>query len=146
MHNLREKLLSAGLVTEAQTAQAENSEKKKGQNGARGRRGKTGRSFAPAATTTIDPKFAPALKAIDEHRIRGDVRGTEEFHFEDRSKAVRKMLVTKEIAHGLRAGRMAIVESGDQKRHVIVGSAAINKIRSVDHEMIRCFNDGGISS
>jgi uncharacterized protein YaiL (DUF2058 family) len=147
MQNLREKLLSAGLVTEAQTAQAENSEKKKAQNSQRGRRGKTtSRAFVGTATATIDPKLLPALKAIEEHRIRGDVRGTEEFHFEDRTGTVRKMLVTKEIAHGLRAGRMAIVESGDQKRHVIVGSAAIHKIRSAEPQMVRSFNDDGVAS
>jgi len=147
MHNLREKLLSAGLVTEAQTTQVESSEKKKSQNSQRGRRGKTSpRAFTGTATTTIDPKLAPALKAIDEHRIRGDVRGSEEFHFEDRDGAVRKMLVTKEIAHGLTAGRMAIVESGDQKRHVIVGSAAVTKVRNVDQLMIRSFNNDGVTS
>jgi uncharacterized protein YaiL (DUF2058 family) len=148
MHNLREKLLSAGLVTEAQTAQAESFEKKKAQNGARGRRpGKTQpRPFVGSTGSAVDPKLAPALKAIDEHRIRGDVRGTEEFHFEERRGAVRKMLITKEIAHGLTSGRMAIVESGDQNRHVIVGAAAVSKIRAVDAQMVRSFNNDGVTS
>jgi len=146
MHNLREKLLSAGFVTEAQTAQAESSEKKKVPNG-RNRRARTGtKPFTGTAEQAIDPTIAPAVKAIDDHRIRGDVRGTEEFHFEDRASVVRKMFVTKEIAHGLTAGRMAIVETGDQKRHVIVGANAISKIRTIDPAMVRFFNDDGVTS
>ena len=146
MHNLREKLLSAGLVTEAQTTQIENLEKKKAQNGQKARRGKTSSRGAAAGQGSIDPKLAPAIKAIEEHRIRGDIRGTEEFHFEDRSQKVRRMYLTKEIAHGLRSGRIAIVESGEPQRHVIVGKAAIQKIYSVDREMVRYFNQDGIAS
>jgi uncharacterized protein YaiL (DUF2058 family) len=145
MQNLREKLLSAGLVTAAQTAQVEVSEKKELQNN-RGRRSKTESPFAAGDGSPMDSALHPAIKAIEEHRIRGDVRGTEEFNFEDRKNVVRKMFVTKEIAHGLTAGRMAIVENGDQKRHVIVGSNAISKIRSVDPLMIRFFNNDGIAS
>ncbi|MEE2903752.1 MAG: DUF2058 family protein [Myxococcota bacterium] len=147
MHNLREKLLSAGLVTEAQTTQIENLEKKKVQNGQKARRSKTSSRGASAGQShASDPKLAPALKAIEEHRIRGDIRGTEEFHFEDRSRKVRRMYLTKEIAHGLRSGRIAIVESGDPHRHVIVGKAAIQKIFGVDREMVRYFNQDGIAS
>ena len=147
MHNLREKLLSAGLVTEAQTTQIENLEKKKAQNGQKARRGHTSaRGAAAGQGHIIDPKLAPAIKAIEEHRIRGDIRGTEEFHFEDRAQKVRRMYLTKEIAHGLRSGRIAIVESGDPQRHVIVGKAAIQKIYSIDREMVRYFNQDGIAS
>lgn len=87
-----------------------------------------------------DPGLLRIFQAIEQHRLREDSKGEIPFHFTLRDGRVRKMLVRQEIVDGLESGRLAIVESGQQDRHVIVTAEAAPAIREVDPEAVRFLN------
>ena len=132
MQNLREKLVSAGLVTANDAAKAEVN---------KDRKSKRRRSRRRSSFNTPDGANPEVLKVIESHRVRGDTRGDAEFNFENRDGTVGKLFVTKDIAHGLAAGRMAVVEFGGPQRHVLVEAAAVDAIRAADPAAIRFSSD-----
>ena len=146
MQNLREKLAKAGLVSEDQVAKAEATASRRARE-----RKKTGRpdsrrrprldSNPAQGASPDDESTLRILRAIEQHRVRGDTRGEQEFHFELRDGRVRKLFLTRDVSHGLAAGRLAVVEWGEADRHIVVEREAVPKIRAVDGEAIRFFND-----
>lgn len=87
-----------------------------------------------------DPNMLKIFQAIEEHRVREETKGDIPFHFTLRDGHVRKIFVKKQIFEGLESGRLAIVESGEQNRHVIVQAEAVAPIREVDPEAVRFAN------
>lgn len=87
-----------------------------------------------------DPRLLRLFQLIEEYRLREDPKGDVTFHFTLRDGRVRKILITEAVSEGLEAGRLAIVESGDQNRHVIVVAEAAPLIRDVDPEAVRFCN------
>lgn len=166
MQNLREQLLKAGLITTEQRERAE-ADMDRGRNRRRApdrptedRRSKPALA-APQSENrdrpklskkelmrqplnrmldTSDPKMLGILQAIEQHRLRDETKGEVPFHFTLRDGRVRKIFVTSNVSAGLEAGRLAIVESGDESRHVIVASDAVTAIRQLDPEAIRFVN------
>lgn len=143
MQDLREKLLAAGLVSETQKerADAQSARKASVRPGAppKRRRRRKSATLAPGENGSDDAPNAGILEAIEAHRLRGDTRGDEEFNFELRDGRLRKLLLTREVAHGLASGRFAIVEWGEPNRHIIVEKAAVDTIRHADAEAIRFY-------
>jgi len=135
MQSLRDKLISAGLVTDAPKTQEESAAPRKN----RKRRSAAPREVAPGTNLEL-------MKLTEAHRVRGDTRGGEEFQYELRDGELRKMLVTREIAHGLTAGRMAIVESGEPGRCLLVHRDAVEPVAAIDPAAIRYFNGDGTQS
>ncbi|MCK6552845.1 DUF2058 family protein, partial [Myxococcota bacterium] len=84
-----------------------------------------------------DPAVLKILQVIEQHRVREETKGDQQFHFVLRDGRVRKMFVKKAIAEGLEAGKLAIVESGEIDRHVIVAIEAVALINEVDAEAVR---------
>jgi len=150
MQNLREKLAKAGLVSDDQVAKAEatasrraRERKKTGRPDSR-RRPRLDSSPARGAGPDAGPDDESTLRilrVIEQHRVRGDTRGEQEFHFELRDGRVRKLFLTRDVSHGLAAGRLAVVEWGEPDRHIVVEREAVPKIRAVDGQAIRFFND-----
>lgn len=142
MQNLRDKLLGAGLISEAEATKAEAAVERKARAGG-GKRRRGGRGSAVGMLERQEvvqtPERLAIMQVIEEHRVRGDTRGIEEFHFEVRGGRIRKMFITREVAHGLTSGRMGIVEWGEPDRHILVAREAIDKIRALDHEAVRFF-------
>lgn len=139
MQNLRDKLMNAGFVSETDKSRADTTAEKAGSDPKRKRRRRP-RSLAG------DGEITPLVRAVDDHRVRGDIRGASEFQLEERNGTVRMLLLTNEIVHGLNIGRMAIVEVGSPARFVLVHRDAVAKIRTIDPEAIRFFNDEGVTS
>lgn len=150
MQSLRDKLLSAGLVSQeqAQKAEADVNRPKKKKRRSRNRPRRPDAAKAEAATKAAvnrmldlsEPSKLAIAQAIEKHRVRGDTRGEMEFYFQLRDGRVRKMFVTKEVSGGLQSGRLAIVENGELDRHIIVSSEAVSEIRAHDAEVVRFHN------
>lgn len=87
-----------------------------------------------------DPGLLRIFQAIEEHRVRGEISGNIPFHFCLRGGRVRKIAVSQETFDGLESGALAIVEFGEENKHVIVLSAAVPMIREADAEAIRFHN------
>lgn len=133
MHNLRESLLKAGLVTQEQVSKVE--AEKSGRRRSKGPR--DAQRPAPRMLDLSDPKQLEIARAIEAHKVRDGTRGDVPFHFALRDGRVRKMFVSKETQSALESGSLAIVENGEAEAHVIVSAEAIPAISAVDPQVVR---------
>ncbi len=143
MQDLRDKLLKAGLIdnTQKERVDAQVARKSDSRNGAAPKRRRRRKPRVDADAAGNNPSKLSILQAIEDHRVRGDTRGDEEFQFTLRDGRQRKLNLTREVAHGLVSGRFAIVEWGDVERHIIVEKAAVNPIREADEGAVRFYAD-----
>lgn len=148
MQSLRDQLLKAGLVTQEQAskaaADANRPRRKKRRNRSRKPEGSPLSKNAAAGTARVvelsESSRLELFQAIERHRVRGETRGEMEHYFTLRDGRVRKMFVSKEISGGLQSGRLAIVENGEQERHIIVSSEAVPSIADIDPDAVRFHN------
>jgi uncharacterized protein YaiL (DUF2058 family) len=143
MHNLRDHLLKAGLVTKEQVARAES--EKSGKKKKRRPPKKNGEQRAKDQPVNrmidlSDPQRLQLAQAIESHRVRGETKGEIAFNFTLRDGRIRKMFVSKETQDGLEKGSLAIVEHGEVESHIIVSAEALPAITLVDREAIRFHN------
>lgn len=140
MHDLREQLLKAGLVTKDQVATA-------GGKASRPNKRKTGAGKSPRSASTRpapkieDPTTLAVMQAIERHRVRGETTGPVPFHFQLRSGKIRKLYINELTARKLESGAWAIVENGSSERHVIVTRDAVRLVADADPGALRFFND-----
>ena len=116
MHNLREHLLKAGLVTKEQVARAES--EKSGKKKKRRPPKKNGEQRAKDQPVNrmidlSDPQRLQLAQAIESHRVRGDTKGEIAFNFTLRDGRIRKMFVSQETQAKLEMGSLAIVDNGE---------------------------------
>ena len=136
MQNLRDKLMSAGLIDETQKVQADERAERRAQRGGRRRRRSRGLPYQPM--TANEP--SPVSRIVDAHRVRGDTRGDKALEYLTRDGAVRTLDVTAEVLHGVQSGRFAVVEIPGMPRAALVERAALEKIQAVDPDAIRSLN------
>jgi uncharacterized protein YaiL (DUF2058 family) len=157
MQNLREQLLKAGLITEEQIsdadARAEKEQAKKKRAPGKPRREEKKEPDRPKLSKKqlmkqplnrmldlSDPRLLKIFQAIEEHRLREDAKGEMPFHFTLRDGHVRKIMLTEQVVRALEKGELAIVESGEKDRHVIVRAEAVPIIREADADAVRFAN------
>jgi uncharacterized protein YaiL (DUF2058 family) len=145
MQNLRDKLMSAGLIDETQKVQADERAERRSQRGGRRRRRSRALPYQPVSSSSSSssspsPEPSAVARIVDAHRVRGDTRGDKTLEYMNREGTVRTLDVTAEVLHGVKSGRFAVIEVPGAPRAALVERAALEKIQAVDPEAIRALN------
>jgi uncharacterized protein YaiL (DUF2058 family) len=167
MQNLREKLLKAGLISEAQTNKRESEPARDARSSARSKPVEPVRRRAdperPARSGPI-PKLPPlpvpnnkelqrldAKKQVELDRrlrqlvISAEVQiepGEHTFYFVTRKNRLRRIAMTPELARGLESGELAVVERPEaaQIEHSIVPAATADELLELSSRAVRFYN------
>jgi uncharacterized protein YaiL (DUF2058 family) len=160
MQNLRDKLLKAGLVTDAQVKDAEtkskgrprdqhrphkpSAEEQQRRDAFAAREAEVSeerrREAAKAAEAKAQSERARSLRAlVEEHRLKEPL-GEVTFHFVRRSGKVGRLLVTPETAKLLEAGAAAVVENPGQPDPAILDAKAAQQAWRIDPRAIFFWN------
>lgn len=155
MSDLREKMLKAGLITEAQATKAE-AERPRGaagpghgggpraggggkRRGGRGR-GRRGRDDAPASPEAS----ADATQVAEASRIAINLkggRGSRRWYYVSREGLVPFVELTEDAAEQLDRGDVALVESPEGVAWLVPREAA-HRLARLDGAWLRAFNQG----
>lgn len=166
MQNLREKLLKAGLISEAQAQKRESEPPRETPGSGRPRRPEPSRGRADSEPIRGGPipKLPPlpvpnnkelqrleAKKQVElDRRIRELVAAAEvevqpgdhAFYFVTRKNRLRRIAMTPELARRLESGELAVVERPEpaQIEHSIVPAETAEQVLALSNRAVRFFN------